>query len=209
MWELVLSQVPIEWRVISMNIHAPLYVPSDPLWLPVNYGEAFRAYWVSYRMAMVVYRGWGLEVLLEPVPEGSAWFLYVFLWTVDVCAFKSIYNPTFLYFVFPVLRGCEKGFDGVSPFEMHLDTQAVAGPFEPFPQFVDVWIFLLFDQLLLLGWLPLVVCPLWMLCLWLNMLWWVWRTHGGKVQACRPLLMCFISLCSACCLVQTTLAQNA
>ena len=38
-------------------------------------------------MAMVQYGGWGLEVFLEPVPEGSAGFPYVFFWTVDVWAF--------------------------------------------------------------------------------------------------------------------------
>ena len=50
-----------------MNIHSILYVPGDPLCLPVNYDETFWAYWVSCRMAMVVYRERGPEVFLEPV----------------------------------------------------------------------------------------------------------------------------------------------
>ena len=66
------------------------------LWFPVNYGEALGAYWVSCTLAMVVFRGWGPQVFLESVPKGSAWFPYVFLRTVDVWAFKFIYNPTFL-----------------------------------------------------------------------------------------------------------------
>ena len=39
----------------------------------------------------------------------------------------------FFEFVVPVLGGHEKGFNGVGPIEMYLDTQAVACPFEPFP----------------------------------------------------------------------------
>ena len=35
------------------------------------------------------------------------------------------------------------------------------------------------------------------------------RAHGSKLQACRALMMCSISLCSACGLVQTNLALNA
>ena len=60
--------------------------------------------------------------------------------------------------------------------------------------------FLLFDPLLLLllGWLPVVVCSLWMICLQLNLFCRVMRAHGGKVQACRALVMCSISLCNIC-----------
>ena len=109
MLDLVLSQVPIELRVINTNIHGLLYVPVDPVWFLMNYGEAFGAYLVSCRLAMMVYRGLGPEVFLEPVPEGSAWFPYVSLQTVDVWAFKSIHNPIFLKFVVHVLGGHEKG----------------------------------------------------------------------------------------------------
>ena len=44
--------------------------------------------------------------------------------------------------------------------------------------------FLLFDPLLLLlllGWLPMPVCPLWVLCLKLNFCCRVLRAHGGKL----------------------------
>ena len=139
MWELVLSQVSIEWRAINTYIHGLLYVPGDPLCLPICYSEALRAYWVSCRVTMMVYGGWGPEMFLQPVPDCSAWFPYVFLWIVDVSAFIPVYDPTFWRFVLPVLRGHEKGFDGIIPFEMHLDPQVVACPFEPFPTSVAVW----------------------------------------------------------------------
>ena len=84
----------------------------------------------------------------------------------------------------------------------------MACPFIPFPQSVDVWyhywveMFLLFDPLLLLmlllGWLSVVVSPLWLLCLWLNLFCRMLRVHGRKLQACMAFLMCSISLCSAC-----------
>ena len=150
----VLSQVPIEWRVINKNIHGLLYVPGDPLWIPVKYGQAFRAYLVSYR-------GWDPKVFLEPVPKGSAWFPYVFLQTVDVWAFKSIFNPTFCSLLSLSLGGHKKGFDGVSPFEIHLAPKLlhVLLNFSP-----SLWMygttveFFLFDPLLLLlGWLPVAI----------------------------------------------------
>ena len=93
----------------------------------------------------------------------------------------------------------EKGFDGVSTSEMHLDPQAFACPLNLSP---SPWIygttmemFLLFDPLLLLllSWLSVVVCPLSMLCLWLNLFCRVWRAHDGKLQACRAFPMCSIT----------------
>ena len=113
-----------------------LVTPCDSLSAMVKH---WGAYWVSSRLAMVVCRGWGPEVFLEPVTKGSAWFPCVFFWMVYLLAFKPIYNPTLLKFVVPVLVGHEKGFCGVSPFEMHLDPQVNACPFELFPQCVDVW----------------------------------------------------------------------
>ena len=47
-----------------MNIHNFLYIPGDPLSHPINYGETFRVYWVSCRMAKVVNMGLGPEVFL-------------------------------------------------------------------------------------------------------------------------------------------------
>ena len=60
--------------------------------------------------------------------------------------------------------------------------------------------------LLLLDWLSVEFCPLWMLCLQLNLLCRLFRAHGGKLQASKAFLMCSISLWSACSLVETTLA---
>ena len=132
MWELVLSKVPVKWRVIYMNKHHLLYVPGDPLWLPINNGETFRAYWVCCRVAMVVNKGWGPKMSLEPVPKGSAWIPYIFLWTIDVWAFKSIYDSTL--FKFAVFGGHKEVLYSVNTLEMYLDSQGVACPFEPFPQ---------------------------------------------------------------------------
>ena len=55
----------------------------------------------------------------------------------------------------------------------------------------------------------MVICPLWMLCWQLNLFCRVLRAHCGKLQACMAFLMCSNSLCSACGLVQVTLALNA
>ena len=54
-------------------------------------------------------------------------------------ALKPVYNPTSLEFVVPVLGGHERAFNGVFPFEVHLDPQAVACPFELFPKFMYAW----------------------------------------------------------------------
>ena len=76
---------------------------------------------------------------------------------------------------------------------------------------MEMFFLLLFDPLLLLllSWFSVDVCPLWMLCLQLNLFCRVLRAHGGKLQACSAFLMCSISLCSVCWLVQTTLAPCA
>ena len=59
---------------------------------------------------------------------------------------------------------------------------------------------------LLLGWLSVEFFPLWMLCLQLNLLCRMFRAYDGNLQACKAFLMCSISLCGACWLVETTLA---
>ena len=55
---------------------------------------------VCCRMAMMVYWGWSPEMFPQPVP-------YVFLWTVDVSAFKPV-DTTFLKFVVSVLKAPEE-----------------------------------------------------------------------------------------------------
>ena len=77
-------------------------------------------------------------------------------------ALKPKYDPTFLKFVDPVLRSHMEGFNGFTTFEVHLDPQFVACPFEPFPKTVVVWYHygdVSADSLslLLLGWLPEVL----------------------------------------------------
>ena len=59
---------------------------------------------------MVVNRGWGPKMFLQPVPKGSARFPYIFFWTVDLWSFKSIYDSTLLKFAVPVLGGHEESF---------------------------------------------------------------------------------------------------
>ena len=118
-----------------------------------------------------------------------------------MCAFKPVFDPAFFKFVVPVLGDHEKGFNCITPFEMHPNLQVVACPFDHFPTSVNVWYhygdILLFDPLyllVLLGCLSVVVCPLWMLCLWLNLLCRMLRAQGGKWQAYRAFLMCSVSL---------------
>ena len=72
-------------------------------------------------MAMVVNRRWSPEMFLAPVPKGSAGFSYILFWTVDVWAFKSIYNSTLLKFAVPILGDHEEGFHDVGVLKMYLD----------------------------------------------------------------------------------------
>ena len=76
--ELILSPVPVKWRVIYTDAHSLLNVPSDSLWLPVNIGKTLRADRVSCRVATVVDRGWGPKMLLQCVPKSSTRFPYTF-----------------------------------------------------------------------------------------------------------------------------------
>ena len=166
---------------------------------------------------MVVYGGWGPKVLLDPVPKGSAWFLYVLLGAVDMWAAKPVYHPTCLELVAFVLRGHEKGYNGTIAFKVHLDPQAVAGPFELLSKSFYIGYhygnsFAVGSVIgVLLCWLLVVVCPLWMLFLQLNLNLFcrLLSAYGGKLQASRAFLMCFISCCRVCWLVQTTLVLNA
>ena len=119
-----------------MNIHNLLYVPGDSQCLPVNNDETFKAHQVSCRV--VVNKGWGPKMFLEPVPKGSAGFPYIFFWTIDVLAFESIHIFTLLTFTVPVLGGHEEGFYGVGFLEMYLDPHVIACHFEPFPKSMDV-----------------------------------------------------------------------
>ena len=121
-------------------------------------------------------------------------------------AFKPIYiYPTLLKFVGPVLGGHKKGFVVLVPLKCTWIPKLLHVLLNlPLPSLwmygTTMEIFLLFDLLLLLllGWLSVLVCLLWMLCLQLTLFCRVLRAHGGKLQACRAFLMCSISLCSAC-----------
>ena len=104
-------------------------------------------------------------------------------------------------FVVPVLWGHEESFNGVTPFEVHLDPKIVACPFEPFPKSVCIWchygdIFAVCSivvGLVACGYLSIMgdVFVVELFCRLLGV-------HVGKLQACRTFLVCSISLCSAC-----------
>ena len=87
---------------------------------------------------MVVDRGWDPKMFLEPVPKGSTGFPYLFFWTVDVWAFKSIYDSTLFKFAVPIHGGHEEGFYGIGTLEMTLDPQVITCTFECFPQSMDL-----------------------------------------------------------------------
>ena len=155
---------------------------------------------------MVVKRGWVLRCSLSLFQKILPDSPYIFFWTVDVWAFKSIYDFTLLKFAVPVLGGHEECFMVLVPLKctwipklLHVLVNISHNP----------WMqgTIMEMLLLLLGWLSVEVCPLWMLFLWIHLFCRTLRAHGGKLQACRAFLMCSISLCSACCVVQTTLAH--
>ena len=79
-----------------MDKHSLLNVPSDSLWLPLNNGKTFWADWVPCRLAMVVDRGWGPKMFLDPAPKSSTRFHYIFLCAVDMWTLKFINNCTLL-----------------------------------------------------------------------------------------------------------------
>ena len=62
--------------------------------------------------------------------------------------------------------------------------------------------------LVLLGWLSVEFCPMWM-CLQLNLLCRLFRAHVGKLQAYNAFLKYSISSLSACCFVEPTLVLCA
>ena len=134
--------------------------------------------------------------------------------SVDVCTLKPVYVPTFLKFVVSVLGGHEKGFNGVTPFELYLNPQGIAYPFVHFPKSGHVWyncgdVFAVWSIVVgLVGLVGSGCLSIICVCLWLNLYCKLLRAHGGKLQVCRTFLMCSISWCSASWLVQTTLAQN-
>ena len=57
-----------------------------------------------------------------------------------MCGHFNLYmTPFYLKFVVPVLGGHDKGFNGVTSFEVHLHPQVVACHFEPLPKSMYVW----------------------------------------------------------------------
>ena len=96
MWKLEFSQISIEWRVIHPNVHGLLDVPGHALSLPVHYGDAIWADWVSCGSVVKVDGWWCCKMFLVSVPNGPTRFPYVFLYAVYLWALLFVDNPTFL-----------------------------------------------------------------------------------------------------------------
>ena len=217
MWEFILYHIPIEWRVINMN-NEYIWHPLCSWWPPVT---PYWLWWSIWGLLDVLWNdcdgveGMGPWGVPWACPESSAWFPYAFLQTVNVLAVKSIYNPTFLSLLSLSLGAMRRVLMVLVPLKctwipklFHILLNLSPGLWM---YGTTIEMFLLFDPLLLLGYwvVGLVVCPLWMLYLWLNLFFRVLRAHDGKLQGCRIFPMFSISLCSASWLVQTTLALNA
>ena len=54
MGQVVFPQVSVERRVIHLDVHSFLYGPGGPLYLPINYGEAFQIQWMSCGLAVLM-----------------------------------------------------------------------------------------------------------------------------------------------------------
>ena len=70
---------------------------------------------------------------------GFAWFSYVLLWAVNVWTLKPVYDSTFWSLLTLSLGAMKRVLMELLPFKMHLDPQAVAGPFELLSNSVYVW----------------------------------------------------------------------
>ena len=73
-------------------------------------------------------------MFLKSVSISPARFTNIFFWAVYMWALVLVNDLTFLKFVVFVLRGHEKLFYGVSPFEVYLNALFVAGFLEFFAQ---------------------------------------------------------------------------
>ena len=146
-----------------------------------NNGKTFRADKVSCGIAMVVVGGWSPKMFLLSVPKISPIFPYVFFQTVYICGHLNLYIMLFFCNLLSLSLGAMRSvFNRVECPCMSL---LLYHPFETSSLVpvckVPLWrcscccccclchhCLLL---LLLMGWLSVESCPLWMLCLQLDL----------------------------------------
>ena len=83
--------------------------------------------------------GWGPEMFFESLPKCSAQFSLYSSGQLMCGLLYVCMTPLFFKFIVPVLRSNEEGFNDGTFSQVHLESQVVASPFEPFPRSMDVW----------------------------------------------------------------------
>ena len=92
---LIFAKVSVKWKVIYMDEHSFLDISGDTLYFPLYDVKALWTEWVSCWITVLMNGGWSLEMFFNPFFQCTAWFPYVFIWTVDVGTPKVVDDSTF------------------------------------------------------------------------------------------------------------------
>ena len=109
-----------------MDEHGFLNGPGLAVYFLVDNAELVGVHGVSCGGAVKMYGGGGLEMFLNPFPQGPARFPYVGTGAVDVWALIMINDACLVGFGILVLGIAQSCPEGVSPLEVDLDTSSFA-----------------------------------------------------------------------------------
>ena len=98
--------------------------------LTINYEEVVYTDVMHYGVGMVIDRGRGPKMFLEPFPKGHCRFSYTLLITIQSLVLVSGDYSAFLSDVVPILWDQHKVPDGLASFEMDLDSLFATNVFE-------------------------------------------------------------------------------
>ena len=120
---MILAQISVE-GVLDADKHGFLNGPRLAAYLLVNNIELVGVHRVFCGGAVKMYRGGGLEMFLDPFPQGPARFPNVGTEAVDVWALVLVNDACLVGFgilVLGVAQGCS---EGVGPLEVDLNTSS-------------------------------------------------------------------------------------
>ena len=114
------------WGVLHVDKDGFLNGPGLAVYFFVDNAELVGIHGVSCGGAVKMYGGGGLEMFLNPFPQGPARFPYVGTGAVDVRALILVNDACLVGFGILILGIAQSCPEGVGPLEVDLDTSSFA-----------------------------------------------------------------------------------
>ena len=139
MWQMVFAYIFVKGWIIDPDEHRFFYQSGEVVFLPSHYTKIVDVGIVTTDGTVVIDRGGGLEVFLQPFSKCSSCLTNIFFITLQPITFEPVYYATFVGNVVFIFGSHQFIFQGLATFEMNFYAIFLPNVLDCFTQAFFIW----------------------------------------------------------------------